>query len=243
MLSDMLLAPVFGYGFTSILELMKKWTADENKLFIELYPNTRNVDLAQMFETTYSSVNTKAYKLKLFKTEEFRRIHSAKGQYVKGQMPPNKGKKMSAETYEKCRQTMFKKNNLPHNTRADGDISIRADNRKKLYRFIRVSLSIWTPYSKFIWEQQNGKVPKGMCLWHSDGDTLNDNIDNLELITRRENRIRNSGSTTLTDHYVALTIYTKKHPELKEVINAMPELIELKRNQLKLRRQCQQLQG
>ena len=37
-----------------------------------------------------------------------------------------------------------------------------------------------------IWEEKNGELPKGMIIYHIDGDKHNDNIDNLMALTRAE---------------------------------------------------------
>lgn len=47
--------------------------------------------------------------------------------FVKGQEPPNKGKPMTPEQYEKARPTMFKKGNIPANHMNVGDISRTTD--------------------------------------------------------------------------------------------------------------------
>ena len=38
----------------------------------------------------------------------------------------------------------------------------------------------------FVWEQHNGKVPKGHVVIFLDGNTLNTDISNLALISRNE---------------------------------------------------------
>lgn len=44
--------------------------------------------------------------------------------------------------------------------------------------------SIWKVRARYMWEQRYGKIPRGMIIYHKDGDTLNDNVGNLELISR-----------------------------------------------------------
>jgi len=43
-----------------------------------------------------------------------------------------------------------------------------------------------------IWIEHNGPIPKGMCILHKDGDKHNDDINNLELISRGDLMRRNS---------------------------------------------------
>lgn len=37
-----------------------------------------------------------------------------------------------------------------------------------------------------VWEHYNGKIPKGYQIHHIDGDRYNNNIENLELVSRSE---------------------------------------------------------
>jgi hypothetical protein len=43
-----------------------------------------------------------------------------------------------------------------------------------------------------VWEDVYGELPAGYVIWHIDGDKHNDDIDNLEAITRAEMMLRNS---------------------------------------------------
>jgi len=97
-------------------------------------------------------------------------------QYKKGQEPANKGvpikEWMSKEGLESSRNTRFKKGHKPHNTREDGDISIRQDTDGRYYKHIRISLSNWQLLHRHIWEQHNGPIPKDHVLVFKNGDSL-----------------------------------------------------------------------
>lgn len=133
-----------------------------------------------------------------------------RGVFKKGLVPFNKGKKMSRAMYKKCAPTMFKKGQLPKNTKeADGAITIRYDNRGVAVPHIRLSLGKWEYLARHVWRQANGEIPKGHIVIHKDGDSMNCEIDNLELISRADNARRNysrdkfcAWHQELTDEYV-----------------------------------------
>ncbi len=113
-------------------------------------------------------------------------------QFKKGQESPTKGKSMSPEIYEKVKKTMFKKGHITHNSYPeDGILVIRTDNKGRQYKYIRISLGKWQLLHQYNYENKYGKVPSGHCLCFKDGNSLNCEEDNIELITRSENARRN----------------------------------------------------
>ena len=112
-------------------------------------------------------------------------------QFKKGHVPHNKGKKMPVAVREKVKRTFFKPGNLPHNTQYDGAVSIRTDNRGVQYYWIRLEKGKWLNLQIYNWEKKNGLIPKGYILACKTKDTLNCDPQNWELLTKKENAIRN----------------------------------------------------
>jgi rubrerythrin len=89
-------------------------------------------------------------------------------------------------------KTEFKKGHLPHNHKHVGTMRIHHDKKcDKFFREIKVSGILqgkhkWIPYAKYIYEQAHGKLPAGEFVIHYDGNSVNDNLDNLKAVTRRE---------------------------------------------------------
>ena len=163
----------------------------------------------------------------------------------KGTSPPNKGKKqteyMSPEAIKKTEGTKFKKGDMPHNCyREVGKIVVR-ERPKETYKFICVEIGKGRMLHIVNWEKINGPIPIGHCLWCKDGDTLNCDPSNWEMITRKENLRRNN----LSDSAIASKLARIKagrqgnfiDPEAKKEYLRHPDLLQLKREQLMLNRE------
>ena len=88
-------------------------TTEQHKWLIENSEGVSNGDLTDRFNQTYGTVLT-VNQIISYKCNHG--ISSGlTGHFQKGHVPRNKGKKMSAEQYEKACHTMFKKGNVPGN--------------------------------------------------------------------------------------------------------------------------------
>lgn len=120
------------------------------------------------------------------------------GQFQKGSIPMNKGKKwdeyMSKEAQEKARKTCFSStdrsiNNANYNYKPmyservgkDGYILIKANKHGN-----------YVLKHKWIYEKyHNCKIPKGYVCIFLDGNKLNFDINNLAIVSKNENLILN----------------------------------------------------
>jgi hypothetical protein len=157
-----------------------------------------------------------------------------------GNIPKYKGKKLAdhlaPEQLKSLEKFRFQKGHIPVNALYDGAEVIKKDSNGNTYKYVRISAKNWRVAHVINYEKKYGKIPKGYCLRCKTQDSTNDDPDNWELISRKENMIKNSGSKDLTDAYV-LGNLAPKNPELKAIIREeYPELIELKKNQLILNR-------
>jgi hypothetical protein len=102
------------------------------------------------------------------------------GRFKPGREPFNKGKK-GISTGGK--ETQFKKGYKPKNLRPVGSERVCADG----YAEIKIAdPNEWKPKHIVLWEKVNGPIPEGSCLLFLDGNKLNINLDNLQLITRKQ---------------------------------------------------------
>lgn len=149
-------------------------------------------------KTITELVNNKfGLNLKISQIQSCKSNHDIKSgidcRFKKGNIPANKGKKgsMSPEQYEKCKATMFKKGNIPPNRREIG--SERID--KNGYIEIKIQdgklNKNWIKKHRYIYEQVNGKIPKGHKVIFADGNNRNFDVKNLILVTNAEELIMN----------------------------------------------------
>ena len=151
--------------------------------FLKSYiPGHFSYEIQSAFEEKFGKCLTYA-QIKSFKGNN--KIRSGVNTtFKKKHVPANKGKKMSLEQYAKCKGTMFKKGHRPQNYRPVGSERINVDG----YIEIKVKdPGTWKLKHRVIWEQYNGKIPKGMIVIFKDNNPLNCTVDNLLSISKDEN--------------------------------------------------------
>lgn len=171
-----------------------------NDIIRQRYPFEPTKKIADDLGISEGSVYNRAWAMGIKKDPVYLRstqfppgyIGGKATQFQKGQAPPNKGQKMSKEVYQKVAHTMFKKGIVPPNTQPIGTIHQRKDTGGKMYQYIKLSDSNWQLLNRYTWEMHNGPIPKGMIIVYKDGNYLNNDINNLLMITMKENMARNT---------------------------------------------------
>ena len=170
------------------------WTKEEINILLRDYqdPNIFSADIAKRLDRTLSQVYYKARTMGLKAPLERIRLAGKLGtnhpnavahRFKKGSIPPNKGKKMSPEVYEKVKETMFKKGKSPVNHREVGSERINVDG----YIEIKVAEpNRWKLKHRIIWEQVNGEIPKGYNEQFKNHNPKDCRIENLYLICRAD---------------------------------------------------------
>lgn len=181
----------------------RAWTAAECAALRFRYPHENTAVIARDLQRDVRAVYAKAAKMGLSKTPE--RLAEAdrykKGQHnspatewKRGHVPWNKGTLFSAGG--RSRETRFKKGAFPHNRDRDyyvlGALRVNADG----YIDMRISFEPgargWRALHRILWEDAHGPVPTGYALRFRNGDRLDCELANLELISRRDLMLRNS---------------------------------------------------
>ena len=169
----------------------------------EAYPDTSTEIVAKNLGRTVLAIYGIATKLGLHKSEEYqaekRRMEAERlktagvaFRYPKGNVPANKGLRRPGWSVGRMKETQFKKGQPSGNWKPIGSERICS---KDGYILIKVTEGQPLNYRHkhvVVWEEANGPVPKGHVVVFKDGDKLNCDLANLELITRAELMQRNT---------------------------------------------------
>jgi len=157
------------------------WTEKDIEYFKKVFPWNPNKNLERYFKCNYSAIKNLARRLDLKKE-----IPNS-GCFKKGHTPWNKGLK-----YSHINSGQFPLFHKPHNTKMEGELTIRTDTRtSRKYLYKKIGDNNWIAYNRYLWEKFKGKIPPGMLVVFKDGNSLNCNIENLMLISRKQNARRN----------------------------------------------------
>lgn len=180
-------------------------------------PGRKTEEIAEMtsirFGIEFSASQCRAYK------KNHGIVSGVDCRFRPGQEPPNKGKPMSREQYEKCKATMFKKGQVPKNHMEVGEYTHTTEGY-----LIRKVQEKGTQRERFefvhrtVWEKHNGPIPADKMVSFLDGDKDNCNIENLFLTDNEENlelnrsglRFKNPESTKVGITVAKLKIAAKK---------------------------------
>lgn len=103
--------------------------------------------------------------------------------FADGSEPWNKGVK----GLHHSPATEFKKGQASLRHLPVGSIRVRADKNGKQRSHIKVAEpNKWSLLAVVVYEREHGPVPAGMVVHHRDRDSLNDDIKNLQALTRAD---------------------------------------------------------
>lgn len=216
----------------------KKYSKEDLEFIKKHYPNCNTEWLAKKFKTTGRAIASQAHYLGIQKTEEWKKAEGKRTGWPKGHVSHNKGVKMSKEVYEKCKHTMFKKGNAPHNTREQGEIVLRASKGGYLnWWMMEPGKRKMRPLQYIIFEEHYGRaVKKNHFIVFKDLDNLNCRPENMLELDRRGHLTKIRWSDSVIAHHLSALPGGKglHSAELKQEFLKQPELINLKRQYLLL---------
>jgi len=181
------------------------WIKAELDCLRRLHPSTLNKVIARKIGRSYSSVSGMATTLGLKKTREhIASIPAVTGmleagrrfRYPKGHVPANKGTRRPGFAVGRMAETQFKKGHFPANR--DPDFYVIGALRVNTEGYIDMRTSFgkgalgWRTLHRILWEDANGPIPKGCKLRFKNGDKLDVELGNLELVSEADVMRRNS---------------------------------------------------
>ena len=155
-----------------------KYTQEEKEFLREFVPEHSYKEIQQAFIDKFK------WDITLWQIKNsIKRYHlntGRTGRFEKGHIPCNKGRK--GIRAEGSKKTWFQKGNIPKNYKPIGSERVNVNG------YIEVKIADpnkWKQKHRVIWEQENGKIPRGYAVIFKDGDKLNIDIDNLMLVSRK----------------------------------------------------------
>ena len=160
-----------------------RWTDEEIEFLRQHRPTTHFPELRIMlrekfgFDVNERTIEWTCYTRNIRYKEDcrFKKGHSM-----------GAGRKMSQETKDKIAKTLKEKNLEPPNKKPVGTSYYVRDG----YLNVKTEKG-WRYNHILVWEEHNGKIPKGYIIRHLDGNPKNDNIDNLILVSKSANVVFN----------------------------------------------------
>ena len=182
----------------------RAWSEFELAVMQLHYPITAAANLAELFNREVYTVYAKAKKLGLAKSPEFLASPASGrtgfdgrgqgGQFRKGLVPANKGKKFPG----RVTPTTFQKGQVSVNTMPIGSYRVNADGfvERKFAQVPGPYTKRWIPVHREIWITANGPIPDGHVIAFKPGLKTTDpalvTLERLDCITHAENMARNT---------------------------------------------------
>jgi hypothetical protein len=195
----------------------RKWSIEEVETLELLYPHLPTFDVAGIIGRSRDSVEQKAYKMSVKKTEEYIQgqqkqwLNAGKStRFKKGNKSWNKGTKGLTSS----NKTSFKKGHKPHNHRSVGTEVVTFDG------YIKVKIAeprTWELKHRLQWEKHNGPIPEGYNVQFRNGNRKDCRIENLYLIDKAGNMQKN----TIQRYPDDIKNVLRRNAKLKRVIKKM----------------------
>jgi len=178
------------------------WTPEEIAILRELYPWMRSADIGARLGRSRTMVLAKAWAIGLRKTKEAISDMTEKAmadpnhggrrsQFKAGEEPWNKGQHYSPGG--RSVETRFKPGQVAVNWAPIGTERLRTDGYlERKMTDTGVTRRDFVLVHHLVWRAAGRDIPHNHVVTFKDGDKMNFDLDNLELISRADNMRRNS---------------------------------------------------
>ena len=168
---------------------MRAFKISEEKYIREHYGKTPIRLIAEHLGRRKSVVTSHIKLMGLQLTPEQRK---ARNPFKKNQPAHNKGKS------GKPNKTSFKKGVKPKNAKNEGDTMIKRPVEGIPYMYIKIA-GKWLLMHRYLWTQSYGPIPSGFVVRFKDGNTMNIELDNLELASKKQVLKRNYNASKASE--------------------------------------------
>lgn len=196
--------PVNGY--------FHRWTEEQIEFLRKNYPGRTNKEITILFNQTFELNQTENSVTGQCKRHKIR--NGIDNRFKKGQIPANKGKRMSEEQYKKCSRTMFKKGNIPKKHKQLGSESITRDG----YVLLKIGEpNIWEFKHILVMQSILGrKLEQNEIVRFLDGNRQNCDPDNLYIVSKSIHSRLNIDGFKAKDRNISKAKF--QNEQLKELI-------------------------
>jgi hypothetical protein len=175
---------------------MRRFTKEEDQYLTDNYLIFSSHELERQLDRPHGTVRQRYKLLGLIVPYSLKERFKNESCFQKGVKPFNAGiprvSWMSSKGIKKVSQSQYKPGNLPWHTHKSNEVVKWQKPGEKPYLIIYIKPTVRKYLHRHIWEQTNGRIPKGQKIVFKDGNTLNCNLDNLEIVSDSEMMKRNS---------------------------------------------------
>jgi hypothetical protein len=174
---------------------MKRFNAIEDQFIKDHYLSLPSCEIGRLLDRQGPTIRQRYELLGLQVPAKIKRGFYKDAGFKKGNVPHNKGKRqtewMTKEGMARLHATQYQKGNRPWHTHNPLDI-VKWEKEGKAVLVIYLDVNKRMPLQRYIWEQNNGAIPRGHKIVFKDRNPFNCNLDNLEIVSDAELMIRNS---------------------------------------------------
>jgi hypothetical protein len=174
---------------------MRKFTPDEDQFLKDHYLCLPSSDIGRLLDRSGTTIRQRYKLLDLLVPKKIKNRFVAVAGFKKGSTPHNKGKEqskwMSEDGMKRLHASQYQKGNKPWHTHKPFEV-VKWEKSGRQYLIIYLDINNRMPLQRYIWEQVHGPIPKAHKIIFKDRNTLNCNLDNLEMVSNAELLTRNS---------------------------------------------------
>lgn len=188
----------------------KKISGEVAKFVDENYKGVSGLTMSKMIKEKFGIKCEKTTVLNYYREQGYK--SGLDGRFKKSQTADW----MTPEKLANIQRTQFKKGAEPVNTTFVGDRRLRIDGSI----YVKLANNVWREEHRLVYEKaHNCKLGKNDHILHLDGNKQNNNLDNLILISAREQRSICSHSTFTDDKDInkAIVLNTRLKMKLKDL--------------------------